>query len=244
MEFVVHAAVDGFSRVIPFIQCSDNNRADTELETFYSGVTRFGLPEKIRSDHGGENTKIWRYMLTAHNGDSQCVMTGSSTHNERIERLWRDVHRSLSHFSDIFHELESDCILDLLNKVDVFCLHHIFLPMINRCLLDFQDSWNNHNISTEGCMTPYQLFAEGMNYAAHFDVPTVATMQAISNIPISDEQPVVGVPRISFTPCTTLVNLLQQSARSYVSSDFGKQVYIESISVVGQHLLNGCNDCI
>ena len=91
-------------------------------------------------------------------------------------------------------------------------------------------------------MTPYQLFAEGMNYAAHFDVPIVATMQAISNIPISDEQPVVGVPRISFTPCTTLVNLLQQSARSYVSSDFGKQVYIESISVVGQHLLNGCND--
>ena len=124
--FVVHAAVDGFSRVIPFIQCSDNNRADTVLEKFYSGVTRFGLPEKIRSDHGGENTEIWRYMLTAHNGDSRCVMTGSSTHNERIERLWRDVHRSLSHFSDIFHDLESDCILDLLNEVDVFCLHHIF----------------------------------------------------------------------------------------------------------------------
>ena len=43
-----------------------------------------------------------RYMLDSHNGDPLCVLTGSSTHNERIERLWRDVHRCVVHFADIF----------------------------------------------------------------------------------------------------------------------------------------------
>ena len=43
-------------------------------------------------DHGGENIVVWQAMLQAH-GTDDCAIAGSSTHNERIERLWRDVHR-------------------------------------------------------------------------------------------------------------------------------------------------------
>lgn len=239
-RFVIHAAIDGFSRVIPYIHCSDNNRANTVLQAFNSGVMRFGLPKKVRSDHGGENIEVWRYMLSAHNGDSRCIITGSSTHNERIERLWRDVHRGISHFSDIFHELECEGLLDLLNEVDMFSLHYVYLPIINKCLHDFQESWNNHNLSTEGNMTPYQLFAEGMNYAAELAVP--ATMHNVSplQIPaIPNNQPFVETPRISFFPCTTLVNQLQLHA----SNNTGKQLYIEVIGIIGQHLLNDCSNC-
>lgn len=137
-RFVVHGAIDGFSRVIPYIHCATNNRASTVLTVFEDGVSRFGLPDRVRSDHGGENIAVWRYMLDSHNGDPLCVVTGSSTHNERIERLWRDVHRCVVHFADTFHALESESVLDTLNEVDVFSLHYVFLPRINKCLYDFQ----------------------------------------------------------------------------------------------------------
>ena len=55
-------------------------------------ISRFGLPDRVRSDHGGENIDVWRCMLDSHNVDPMCIVTCSSTHNERIERLWRDVH--------------------------------------------------------------------------------------------------------------------------------------------------------
>lgn len=61
-------------------------------------------------------------MLDTHSGDPQCVLTGSSTHNERVERLWRDVHRCVVHFADTFHRLEFSGLLDTLNEVDMFSL--------------------------------------------------------------------------------------------------------------------------
>ena len=73
---------------------------------FTEGVARFGLPDRVRSDHG-ENVDVWRYMIALHNNDISCVVTGSSTHNERVERLWRDVYRRVaSVFSELFKELE------------------------------------------------------------------------------------------------------------------------------------------
>ena len=93
LRFVIHGAVDGFSRTIVFLKCSDNNRASTAVDLFQGSVSSFGLPERVRTDHGGENVDIWRCMLANHNHDYSCVLTGSSVHNERIERLWRDVNR-------------------------------------------------------------------------------------------------------------------------------------------------------
>ena len=54
-------------------------------------------------------------MLQSHANDPSCVLTGSSTHTERIERLWRDLHRAVINFSNTSSELESD-------DADMFCL--------------------------------------------------------------------------------------------------------------------------
>ena len=57
-------------------------------------------------------------------GDERAVITGSSTHNERIERLWRDVFRCMGKlFYDTFYSLEQEGALDPLNEIDMFCLH-------------------------------------------------------------------------------------------------------------------------
>lgn len=62
----------------------------------------------MRTDLGGENTEVWRYMEEQHANES-AVTTGSSTHNQRnqrIERLWRDVYRCVGVlFADTFRLL-------------------------------------------------------------------------------------------------------------------------------------------
>ena len=247
-RFVVHGAIDGFSRTIPYIHCATNNRACSVLSVFQGGVSRFGLPDRVRSDHGGENIDVWRYMIQSHNNNLQCVVTGSSTHNERIERLWRDVHRCVGHFSDTFRALESEDVLDTLNEVDIFSLHFVFLPRINKCLYEFQESWNNHRLSSEGNMTPYQLFAEGVNCAAELSYPTTSVL-SISDTPQvtlqADIHEAVQVPQVSFAPCQVLCNQLQSSVDPLqLCSDHGKQLYTKAIAVVGDHLVHGCDQCL
>ena len=65
-------------------------------------------------------------------------------------------------YYDTFNALEVENMLDPLNEVDTYCLHFVFLPrIINKHLADFQSSWNSHTLSTEGNMSPLQLFVEG-----------------------------------------------------------------------------------
>ena len=80
-RIIVHGGVDEFSRTLVFLNCSNNNRAATNLSFFKHGVRRYGLPEKVRTDLGGENVDIWRYMVEEHESESS-VITGSSTHNQ------------------------------------------------------------------------------------------------------------------------------------------------------------------
>ena len=75
-RFVLHGAIDGYSRVITFLHCSDNNRATTVLPLFTSAVNMLGLPHKIRTDLGGENVELWRYMIEQHS-DNSAVITGA-----------------------------------------------------------------------------------------------------------------------------------------------------------------------
>ena len=83
-RLVTHGGIDGYSQVITYLRCSSNNRADTVLSAFRSAVDTYGLPDKVRSDHGGENLEMWHMMMEEHGSDN-CIIVGSSSHNERIE---------------------------------------------------------------------------------------------------------------------------------------------------------------
>ncbi|PKC59663.1 hypothetical protein RhiirA1_324945, partial [Rhizophagus irregularis] len=88
---------------------------------------------------------------------------GSSVHNQRIERLWKDVHRVIVMlFSSIFYFLEDNYGLNIENSIHMFALHYIFIPRINFALETFIQSWNYHSLRTESHKTPRQLFLEGM----------------------------------------------------------------------------------
>ena len=73
---------------------STNNNSETVLQCFLKAASAYGLPSRVCCDKGGENVKVSEYMLSHHPqripGHGSCI-TGHSVHNQRIERLWRDV---------------------------------------------------------------------------------------------------------------------------------------------------------
>lgn len=92
-RFIIHGGIDGYSRLPVFRKCSATNSAEKVLEYFLEAVEQYGLPLRVRSDMGGENIRVAEYMWSqeyATVGD--CMIMGRSVHNQRIERLWRDLY--------------------------------------------------------------------------------------------------------------------------------------------------------
>ena len=83
----------GFSRYIVFLHCSTNNCASTVLDLFMMATYECGIPSRVRSDRGGENVLVCAYMVATRGTLRGSHIAGSSHHNQRIERLWRDVFR-------------------------------------------------------------------------------------------------------------------------------------------------------
>ena len=63
-RIVIHDGIDCFSRMIVYLGCFTNNKASTVFQLFKSAVETFGLPSRVRSDKGGENTEVAWYMLS------------------------------------------------------------------------------------------------------------------------------------------------------------------------------------
>ena len=100
--------------------------------------------------------------MLLHGVTSNPVITGSSVHNQRIERLWRDTYRCvLSLFYQLFYYLEDDDKLDPVSDVDLYCLHRVYVSKINLALCFFAEGWNSHAMTTEHSMTPAQMFTAG-----------------------------------------------------------------------------------
>ena len=103
------------------------------MQYFRQAVDTYGIPSRVRSDLGVENVDIARFMITTRGTGRGSIITGSSTHNQRIERLWRDVKRVVvRQFQNLFHYMEDVGVMDPLEDNDLFALHYVFIPRIKR----------------------------------------------------------------------------------------------------------------
>lgn len=168
---VIHGGIDGYSRTVVYLKCSDNNRASTVSQCFMDATERYGWPSRVRSDKGGENVDVAYAMFLVKGLNRGSHIAGSSTHNQRIERLWRDVFRCVcSLYYSIFYMLEDNGLLAPTDDTDLFCLQYIFIPRINRALEEYSEAHNHHPVRTEHNWSPYQLWCHS-SIAAHNDDP-------------------------------------------------------------------------
>ena len=111
-----------------------------------------------------ENIEVACEVLKKFGTSSKPFLTGLSVHNQRIERLWKDVlHYVLHYYIDLFYFMEANEILDPLNEVTVLALQLVFIERINTALLDFIVYWNNHKLRTEHSQTPNQRWITGIH---------------------------------------------------------------------------------
>lgn len=244
-RLVIHGGTDGYSRLITYLKCSNNNRSDTVLDNFVLATQVFGIPSRVRTDKGGENVKVWDFMEQNRGSSRNSYITGSSVHNTRIERLWRDVYRSVSSsFISVFNELESIGALNPENEVDMFCLHYVFIPRINFSLAEFQAAWNQHGLSSENNLSPLQLytayaqgselFDENFDHGQNRDSNTGNENDHYSSSDEDNEEctcisvPVTHIP-LSSSSLQQLSNTINPNEEC---SDFGKQLYINTVHLV------------
>ena len=161
--FVIHGAIDGFSRLIVFLHCSTNNKSSTVQDLFLNATQQYQWPSRVRTDLGGENVDIWRLMEDARGPNRESYIGGSSVHNQRIERLWRDVFCNVCHtFYYTFQAMEQCGILQRGNRIHMFILHFVYLPRINKAIRSFVLAWNQHPLRTERNWSPVQMWTNGM----------------------------------------------------------------------------------
>ncbi|XP_066932125.1 uncharacterized protein [Clytia hemisphaerica] len=158
-NFVTHGCIDGFSRLVSMLKVSADNLASTALNFFVEGIKEYGIPSRLRLDKGSEFVHV-RSLMEYFNGEERgSQISGRSVHNQRIERLWRDVYtKVVEKYYKIFYHMEDHGILDLENPIHLYALQYTYLPRIQSDLDTWRNAHNCHRIRTENNKTPMQLW--------------------------------------------------------------------------------------
>ena len=131
------------------------------MSCFLKGIETYGIPSRVRSDKGKENVLVADYMIEKRGSERGSMITGTSTHNQRIERLWRDVFDGVfALYYQLFTFMEDNELLDPFKEIDIAALHYIFIPIINNKLDAWRHAWSKHRTRTIKT-SPIRLWVSG-----------------------------------------------------------------------------------
>ena len=247
----MHGCIDGYSRCITYLKCNTNNEGNTVLQLFIEAVEAYHMPLRVRMDHGTENIAVARYILNHHGTTGNHVITGPSVHNQRIERLWRDLNENVTcYHRNLFYYLENNGLLDPLSEINLYALHYVYGPRINRTLQEFVLEWNNHGIRTLQRRTPLQLWVEG--YFRNANSSSTSVRNALTGNPanpieygIDDDGPVeelqtennIVVPRSTITLSPEAEEVLGSLVNPLADDgNFGINLYLAAVNIVSSAL--------
>ena len=96
------------------------------LALFEDGVQRWGLPSCVRSDYRMENYKVGCYIIEHRGFKLGSIITGSSVHHCRVERMHRDNYSGvLVFYANMFQDLEHEGLLDVRNVCITYSLREL-----------------------------------------------------------------------------------------------------------------------
>ena len=242
--FVIHGAIDGYSRLITFLNCSTNNRSETVTSQFLKACEIYGWPSRVRTDHGRKNTGVWQLMVERRGANRGNFLAGTSTH---IERLWRDVFRCVAHiFYYTFQAMEESGVLYMSNPTHKFAVHFVFLPRINKALSSFVLAWNSHPLRTENNWSPERIWVNGMMDQRNQHLSAVADISQVepsagdldwfgfdhlAPTPMDDGLPVVLVEDAYIELRETVQQALNEVINPLqVSNRFGIDIYMNCVN--------------
>ena len=168
-------------------------------------------------------------------------------HNQRIERLWREVNRIVTRpYKNIFYYLENEQLLDPLSDIDIFCLHKVYIMRINHSLEEFKRQFNHHPVRTEHNLSPHQLFVSGLlanrdstgmrNLFQDFIDPSTYGIEEEGPVPNQDDPEIVVVPPVTLQVPLSLSQEqdLDRDIRLVSDDDFGISQYLRARQTMHQ----------
>ena len=218
------------------LACTNNNKADTLLNHFLTAVNEYGLPSRVRTDKGLENVGIADYVIEKRGAGRGSIITGPSTHKQRIERLWRDVFQGvLSFFYHLFYFMEDENLLDPLNINHIGALHHTYLHEINNKLHIWQKAWANHRMRTTKT-SPLRLWIAGQaQNPVGLDIPVNDLEHYGVEGDINDEnegdRPIFSPPVVEFSEsCLAELNAVAPNPSNYLIDQ-----YMTNLEIIERH---------
>ena len=247
---VIHGAIDGFSRMVLYVHCCSNNKAATVLSLFKQAVNEYGLPSRVRTDQGLENVEVAKLMLIERGFDRGSILVGASVHNQRIERLWRDVFMAVSQlYYRLFYHMESTALLDPLDPVHLYALHFVFLPRINKALSDFIKGWNQHTLSKTGGQSPLKLYTKEMVRLRQSNLPAFDYFDSVSDyygseddddidVAVSLGNNALDIPPVDINLGEECLEILKLMVDPLSQSDsYGIDLYKRTLSILQELLI-------
>ncbi|KAF7315726.1 hypothetical protein MIND_00088400 [Mycena indigotica] len=188
-KLVTHAFIDGKSRFVTGLRVHNNNRSYTVLCLFLEATALYGVPSRVRGDHGVENVQVAEAMERLRGPGRGSYIFGRSIHNTRIERLWLDWTQGLGvKWYDFFMSLEQYYGLHVDDDLHIWLLHHLFLPALNNEAQAWVNTWNFHVLQIRGepNRSPADIFLFGQ------------VEEGVHTLPFADEsledQPLEDLP--------------------------------------------------
>ena len=225
-------ALDMFSRMMVFMVASnvgDNHQENIE-DAFRSSVKMYQWPDLLSTDEKDEKMLVWKAMIEE-KGDLSVEMSSKLERVQWVTIIKNDLNNSiLTPLLDTFTQLEIEGSLNVENDTDLFCLHFVYLPRINKLLKDFACCYNACCIPHGNGATPSQIFY------AHNEQISDNTKDILPSLINKENFPEVSLLTIAPIQAEKFQELKDHVNPLDDSSDNGKEIYYRTGTFVTQCL--------
>ncbi|OWF45037.1 hypothetical protein KP79_PYT01623 [Mizuhopecten yessoensis] len=242
--FCIHAAIDGYSRRVLWLEVSSSNNNSNLIATYYlETLNQIGCaPRLLRSDLGTENAMLsllqpyFRYSARDSMAGMKSFMYGKSTSNQRIEAFWGLLRRQgFDWWINLFKDLRDMNAFDDCDPLHVECLKFCFMNVIQAELDRIAFHWNLHDVRS-------QKFAEaphGKPDVLFFIPETLGAHDYGTKVNKDDVKlcmELYGTARIvCCQEFKELIRLLKPDVQIPVDANSALKLYFELTQILSQH---------